>query len=372
MFLKQLSLINFKNYRESALVFSPGINCFTGANGAGKTNLLDALHYLSFCKSFFNPVDSQNIFFEQDFFVVEGNYVLNGEETKIYCGQKRNQKKQFRKNKKEYERLADHIGLIPLVMISPADSEMLNGGSEERRKFLDSVIAQYDRSYLEDLLQYNRALAQRNSLLKQMNASRSRDISLLEPWDLQMAEPGERIHAKRKDFLEAFIPVFKWFYAFLSEEKEDAGLDYSSKLGVAPFEKILKEHVDRDLSLSYTGAGIHKDDLDLTLDGHSAKKFGSQGQQKSLLIALRLAQYRFIRDKKSMNPILLLDDIAAKLDEARLKKLVALMSGKEFGQVFITDTSNERMKQLFGGTQLEPVLFEIKNGKAEVQEHVGA
>lgn len=361
MYLKELSLINFKNYPEAQMVFSPEVNCFTGLNGEGKTNLLDAIHYLSFCKSFFNPVDSQNIRFDEPFFVIEGTYDLEGEEERIYCGQKRNQRKSFKRNKKDYERLADHIGLLPLVMISPADTELIHGGSEQRRKFMDSILSQYDKAYLEDLISYNKALAHRNALLKQMSASGSRDWESLEIWDEQLITPGVRIHERRKKFLERFIALFQESYFNLCSGREIPKLVYVSALLKDDFVSLLKKSRDKDLVLEYTSVGIHKDDIEFLIDDRPAKRYGSQGQQKSVLVGLRLAEYKLLKEIKKMAPILLLDDIYDKLDEERIRKLMELVSKHDFGQIFITDTNAERIRKVFEGINTEVKMFYIEN-----------
>lgn len=347
MHLKHLSLINFKNYPEAELSFSPRFNCFTGNNGEGKTNLLDAIHYLSFCKSFFNSVDSRNISHNEPFFMIKGTFDLENNEEEIYCGLKRNQKKQFKRNKKEYSRLADHIGLFPLVMISPADSELISEGSEQRRKFIDSVISQYDKSYLEDLISYNKILSQRNALLKRFADSRSFDEASLEIWDIQLIDLAQTIHKKREEFIKSFIPIFQKYYELISGGKENVGLHYQSHLNEGDFVEVLKKALKKDLALQYSTVGIHKDDLEFLLNSHSIKMYGSQGQQKSYLIALRLAQFSYIQKIKNLTPILLLDDIYDKLDETRVSQLMEIVSGPEFGQVFITDTHSERIPKLF-------------------------
>ncbi len=364
MFLKKLSVLNFKNYTEAEFEFSYHINCFTGNNGEGKTNILDAIHYLSFCKSFFNPVDSQNILHDAPFLLVQGIYDTTLGEEEIYCGIKRNQKKQFKRNKKEYDRLADHIGLFPLVMISPADSELINEGSENRRKFLDSVIAQFDREYLEKLIYYNKLLSQRNSLLKQFMNSGKYDPSSLEVWDLQLIEHGELLHRKRKDFIESFIPIFQNYYALISGGHEHVTITYASHLNESSFSEVLAKALERDKAVEYTTVGIHKDDLEFKLNGHSLKKYASQGQQKSFLIALKLAQFDFIKQIKQITPILLLDDIYDKLDDSRVKQLMQLVSTPNFGQLFITDTHPSRLADLFSSTQVSFKSFQVKNGNA--------
>ena len=364
MFLKKLSVLNFKNYPETELEFSSHINCFTGNNGEGKTNILDAIHYLSFCKSFFNPVDSQNILHDAPFLLIQGVYDVEGQEEDIYCGLKRNQKKQFKRNKKEYIRLADHIGLFPLVMISPADSELITEGSESRRKFIDSVIAQFDREYLEKLIQYNRVLSQRNTLLKQIANNPAFDQDALEIWDIQLIELAELIYTKRKNFVSSFISIFQKYYALISGGKEQVTISYSSHLEAGPFSEVLSKALQRDQAMEYTTVGIHKDDLEFKIDGYALKKFASQGQQKSFLIALKLAQFDFMKQLKHISPILLLDDIYDKLDDLRVKQLMELVSSDHFGQLFITDTHPTRLAELFGTTQADFKSFRIHNGNA--------
>ncbi len=366
MFLSKLSLVNFKNYESAEMAFSDQVNCFTGNNGEGKTNLLDAIHYLSFCKSFFNPIDSQNILHEAPFFVIQGTFVdEEGKEEEVYCGLKRNQKKQFKRNKKEYSRLADHIGLFPLVMVSPADSELITEGSETRRRFMDTVIAQFDKHYLDDLIKYNKALSQRNALLKQFADSRRFDKASLEIWDAQLVEPGNAIYEKRAAFVKQFIPIFQKHYELISGGKEKVKLSYQSQLLDNDFAKVLEASVSRDRAMQYTTTGIHKDDLEFGIGGYPVKKFGSQGQQKSYLIALKLAQYDFIKKIKKMKPILLLDDIYDKLDDTRAKELMAIVSGESFGQIFITDTHDDRIPKLFKRSGADFKMFRIKKGGIE-------
>jgi DNA replication and repair protein RecF len=286
MFLKKLHIINFKNYSDAQLTFDERINCFVGSNGMGKTNLLDAIHYLTLCKSYFNPIDSQNIMHESPFFVLQGFFDRGGVTDEVYCGIKRNHKKQFKINKKEYERLADHIGHFPLVMISPSDAELILDGSEVRRKFVDSVISQYDKSYLENLIAYNRSLAQRNALLKSFNESGQFNMATLDIWDEQLILHGTQIFKKRQDFLNAFIPIFQKYYNIISTNSEQVDLRYDSKLVKDDFKTLLMAALPKDRVLNYTTVGIHKDDLDFTLAGMSIKKFASQGQQKSYCLKI--------------------------------------------------------------------------------------
>jgi DNA replication and repair protein RecF len=361
MYLKKLSILNFKNYPEAGLAFSPRVNCFTGNNGEGKTNILDAIHYLSFCKSFFNPIDSQNIMHEEPFFLIQGQYELNNGEEEIYCGQKRNQKKQFKRNKKEYQRLADHIGLFPLVMISPADSELITEGSESRRKFMDSVIAQFDREYLEHLISYNKILSHRNAVLKQFGDSGKFDRDSLEIWDDQLIAYGEKVFQKRREFINSFIPIFQRYYELISGGKEQVSLLYNSHLNENSFAETLEKALNRDRAMEYTTVGIHKDDLEFTINGYPLKKYASQGQQKSFLIALKLAQFDFIKNIRKITPIILLDDIYDKLDDLRVKQLMELVSSDNFGQLFITDTHPARLAELFSATSADYKNFMISN-----------
>ncbi len=364
MYLQKLSLSNFKNYPSADLEFSEKINCFVGCNGVGKTNLLDAIYYLSFCKSYFNPQDMQNIRHEEDFFAIHGHYQKNGDKTDVVsCIQKRNQRKVVRLNKKEYERLADHIGLFPLVMVSPADADLINLGSDERRKYLDGVISQFDSVYLDNLLNYNKVLQQRNALLKQMAESHFRPESL-ELWNRQMIDPAQEIFERRAHFLLDFIPMFQQYFEVLSEGKERVDIQYDSRLKEKDLAHLLAESVNRDLALRYTTAGIHKDDLLFSISGYPVKKFGSQGQQKSFLIALKLAQFEFTKNIKGFKPILLFDDVFDKLDEKRVNQLIHLVGEDSFGQVFITDTHADRIYQIFNQVNIDHRIFTIEDGVA--------
>jgi len=359
MHLKQLSLINFKNYKELETGFSEKINCFVGNNGVGKTNLLDAIYYLAFCKSFFNTVDSQNIRHAEQFSLIQGLFEKHGEISEVYCGIKRNQKKIFKKNKKEYERLSEHIGQFPLVMISPSDSELIHGSSEVRRRFLDGIISQYDKIYLDKLISYNQILKQRNALLKHFSESKSFDSETLEIWDEQLILYGKVILEKRQEFLRMFIPLFNEYYKFISNSREVVSLHYDNSLGERDFKTALLTSLARDRAVQYTTIGPHKDDLEFSIAHFSLRKFASQGQQKSYLLALKLAQYEFIRDKNNTKPLLLLDDVYDKLDEERFTKLLELVSSDEFGQVFITDTHRERIENVLTEKNIEHRLFVV-------------
>jgi DNA replication and repair protein RecF len=363
MYLKSLSLINFKNYDEGEFSFSETVNAFTGNNGAGKTNLLDAIHYLSLCKSFFNPIDSQQIKQEKEFFVIQGKFSKSDNEELIAVGVKKNKKKQFKRNKKEYNRLADHIGLFPLVMISPNDISLILEGSEERRKFIDNAISQTDNHYLDELITYNKTLQNRNALLKNMAENGNYDASLLEIFDDQLIQCGNKIFEKRKAFIEVFMPVFNRHYQYISNQNEVVELVYESQLFDNDFKILLSNTLRRDRLLQRTTTGIHKDELVFTIHQMPLKKFGSQGQQKSFLIALKLAQYAILNDLKGFKPLLLLDDIFDKLDDHRIKKLMKMVSDEDFGQIFITDTSATRLKAIFSEIGKVPQIFEIENGK---------
>lgn len=363
MWLKNITLLNFKNYCDADLQFSDTVNVFTGNNGSGKTNMLDAIHYLCLCKSYFNPIDGQQIKTGSDLFMIQGDFDRNERNDKITCGVKRNQKKQFKRNKKEYEKLADHIGLFPVVMVSPYDVNLIMEGSEERRKFIDNVISQTDSHYLDQLIAYNRILLNRNAFLKQITITRKYDPTLLEILDEQLVIAGNKIFATRKAFMDEFIPLFNEYYLYLTENKEVVSLNYQSQLIDFPFETLLKKSVEKDRVLERTTTGIHKDELAFEISEMPLKKFGSQGQQKSFLIALKLAQYAYLAKNKGFKPLLLLDDIFDKLDDHRVQKLMQMVSHQDFGQIFITDTGKERVKSVFEKIQVDVTLFEVKEGQ---------
>ncbi len=362
MYLKNISLLNFKNYEESSLEFSKKINCFVGNNGAGKTNVLDAVYYLSFCKSYFNPIDSQNIKHDTPFFVIEGVFVKDTKEDHVYCGLKKGQKKTFKKNKKEYERLADHIGSYPAVIISPADRDLITEGSDVRRKFLDSVISQSDKLYLDDLINYNKALSQRNALLKYFAANNTFDSGTLSIYNSQMVDLGNKIHQKRIGFVEKLQPIFDRYYKAISKGNEPVSLLYNSNLIDNNYAEQLETSLQRDMTLQYTTKGIHKDDLEFTIEGYPIKKMGSQGQQKSFLIALKLAQFDFIKELNGYKPLLLLDDIFDKLDESRVEEIIKLVNEHHFGQIFITDTHPERTENIIKRINEDYKLFTVEKG----------
>lgn len=346
MFLKRLSLINYKNFDSQIFEFDSKINCFVGPNGVGKTNALDAIYHLSFGKGYFNPIGSQNISHGEDFFVIDGEFENLDREEKIICSLKKGMKKIIKRNGKVYDRLSDHIGLLPLVIISPADRDLIIEGSETRRKFLDGVISQSDKAYLQTLINYNKVLLQRNSLLKYFMANQTFDAGTLAIYDEQLSQYGTAIFKKRLHFIEAFIPIFKEQYGVISGGNEVVGLSYDSKLLEEDLLGLLARNIEKDRVLQYTSVGIHKDDLNFEIASHPIKKFGSQGQQKSFLIALKFAQFQFIKEQAKTTPILLLDDIFDKLDEHRVAQIVKLVDNENFGQIFISDTHAERTENI--------------------------
>ena len=362
MWLKRISILNYKNLEQVELAFSHKMNCIIGKNGMGKTNLLDAVYYLSFCKSATNAIDSQNILHDCDFFVIQGFYETDdGEPEEVYCGLKRRQKKQFKRNKKEYSRLSDHIGLIPLVMVSPADSWLIAGGSEERRRFMDVVISQFDREYLDALIRYNKALLQRNSLLK---ADMEPEEELMLVWEEMMAVAGETVYRKRKEFIDEFIPVFQSYYSYISQDREQVSLMYESHAAEGDLLEQLKGTRRRDRILGYSTRGIHKDDLIMQLGDFPIKREGSQGQNKTYLIALKLAQFEFLKRTGSRTtPIVLLDDIFDKLDASRVEQIVKLVAGDSFGQIFVTDTNRDHLDKILRKIKGDYKLFEVEDGE---------
>ena len=360
MILERISILGYKNIEQAELAFSPKLNCFIGKNGMGKTNLLDAVYYLSFCKSHNNQVDSQNIKHDADFALIQGYYLLGGsDEEEFFCSLRRRQKKQFKRNKKEYEKLSDHIGCLPLVMVSPSDSDLITGGSDERRKFMDVVLSQFDKEYLHALIRYNKALQQRNALLK---SDMQADESLYELWEEQLAYEGQIIHTKRKAFVEQFIPTFQYYYNFICQSNETVELKYESPLDEGNLVDLLKRKRERDKILGYTTAGVHRDDLDMRMDDYSIKKVGSQGQNKTYVVAMKLAQFDFLKKAGSTTPILLLDDIFDKLDSTRVEQIVKLVSEDNFGQIFITDTNRDHLDEILKGLNSDYRLYQVEGG----------
>ncbi len=361
MILDNLSIINYKNILTANVDLSPKMNCLLGQNGMGKTNFLDAIHFLSFCRSAHSAIDSQLITHEQDFFMLEGKFVAeNGDVEDIYCGMKRGQKKHFKRNRKEYKRLSEHIGLLPLILVSPSDTAMIDGGSEERRKLMDMVISQYDSAYIVALANYNKALQQRNALLKMEEEP---DPALIEIWEMQMAAEGEAVYAKRQQFVSQFVPVFQQIYQRICNSSEQVSVDYVSHCQRGPLLEVIQRDRHKDRAVGYSLHGIHRDDLDLRLQGYPMKKEGSQGQNKSFAIALKLAQFDFLKQTNSRTtPILLLDDIFDKLDASRVEQIVKIVGGDEFGQIFITDTNRDHLDKILHHYDFDYKIFSVENG----------
>jgi len=359
--LNTLSLVNFKNYDQADFRFCPKINCLVGDNGTGKTNVLDAIYYLSMTKSCLNPADSQNIRYNNDFFVIQGEYDRKGEPETIYCGMKRGQKKIFRRNRKDYSRLSEHVGLLPVVMVSPADDQLITGGSEERRKLMNEVISQYDHNYLLHIMQYNRALEQRNALLKSFAENRRFDAEVLEVWNNQLITCGNNVYEYRTKYSKELIPVFQQYYGKISGGSENVELVYRSQLQEKDFATLLRESTEKDRLFQFTTTGLHKDDLLLQMDGYPIKKSGSQGQQKTFLVALKFANFEFIRRHGNITSILLLDDIFDKFDAQRVSRIIQLVAGEQFGQIFITDTGREHIERILQDTECEYKVTIIEN-----------
>jgi DNA replication and repair protein RecF len=365
MYLENLSLLNFKNYSDIELTFSTQINCFVGDNGSGKTNLLDAIHYLCLTKSAFNLLDSQNIKHGEAFFMAKGKFNRQDKEFIVSCSLKSGHKKNFQVNKKSYTKISEHIGKFPIVLIAPDDTELIKEGSENRRKFFDGILSQLDHFYLEELIKYNNLLKQRNSLLKQFNERNYFDKDILETYDEQLLTSGNKIYHKRKDFIASYTPVFQMHYQNISNSKELVSLEYSSDHQKQDFEKDFKNRVKRDILLQRTTAGIHKDDFLFNIGEYPLKKFGSQGQIKSFLVALKLAQFDIIQKEKGTSPLLLLDDIFDKLDDLRISKLVQMVSGNAFGQIFITDARPERTLGMIKNIRADKKVFLISDNDEE-------
>lgn len=362
MILKKISILNYKNIQVADLTFSPKLNCLIGHNGEGKTNLLDAVYYLSFCRSAFNPIDSQVITHDRDFFVLDGLYLNDmGDEERIYCGMKRGTRKRFKRNQKEYKRLSQHIGLIPLIFVSPADTALIDGGSDGRRRFLDMVISQLDHSYIELLSRYNKALTQRNALLK---AEQEPDGALMEILEQEMATQGEAIYAKRDAFVREFIPVFQTIYDHVSGCHETVSLQYISHAQRGPLLDVIQRDRHKDRAVGYSLHGVHRDDLEMMIGGYQLKREGSQGQNKTYVLALKLAQFDFLkRTASSTTPLLLLDDIFDKLDAGRVERIVNMVAGDAYGQIFITDTNRDHLDSILSRHSFDYKLFEVVHGE---------
>lgn len=360
MTLNHITILNYKNIKEAELDFSPNINCFVGTNGEGKTNVLDAIYFLSFTKSATNAIDSQNVRHGEEFFMIQGQYELNGNKEEVSCGLKLHQKKQFKRNKKAYTKLSEHIGLLPLILVSPNDHELILGGSDERRKFMDIVISQYNPSYINLLMRHNAALQQRNTLLKQEEEP---DVEIMNAYEEVMASCGEQIFKLRNKFITDFIPVFQDYYARISGNHEKVGLEYISHCQRGPLLEVIQRDRAKDRIMGYSLHGIHKDDLVMTLGDYPIKREGSQGQNKTYLISLKLAQFNFLKQTGSKTtPLLLLDDIFDKLDANRVEQIINLASDEAFGQLFITDTNRENLDRILERSQGDYKIFTVEGG----------
>ncbi|MBR3883200.1 MAG: DNA replication and repair protein RecF [Bacteroidaceae bacterium] len=363
MLLDKITVLNYRNLSDVNVAFSSKINCLIGSNGMGKTNLLDAIYYLSFCKSAVSSLDASNIMHDSPFFMLQGNYCSDsGIAEEISCGLKRGEKKQFKRNKKSYDRLSEHIGSIPLVMVSPADNELIAGGGEERRRFMDVVISQYDKEYLSALIRYNRALQQRNVLLRGEYEPDADMLSLIEE---MMAVEAHRVCEGRRNFVNELIPIFKEFHATITGG-ENVSLHYRSDLCDKNLADLLRLSRNDDRRLGHTTKGVHRDELVMQLDGYAIKKEGSQGQNKSFLVSLKLAQFDFLRRKGGETPLLLLDDIFDKLDSNRVEKIISLVAGDSFGQIFITDVNREHIDHILDRITGEYKLFEVVSGNVQL------
>jgi len=363
MYLKKLVLTNFKNYELGELEFSPKINCFVGNNGVGKTNILDAIHYLSLTKSFFNSIDSISIKHGEDYFIVQGTFIRDEEEDNIYCAFQKQKQKLLKRNGKEYPKLSDHVGRYPVVMISPADSALISEGSEDRRKFMNKIVSQYNTGYLDSVLKYSKAVQQRNKLLKDFKAAGRFDSDMLAVWDAQLVKYGEYIFSERSTLVNELIPVFQEYYEMISNGREEVRLHYHSHLAEGSFAEMLLNSINKDRFLEYTTTGIHKDDMLLEMNGFPVKSLGSQGQQKSYLVALKLAKFDYIKRKAGFSPILLLDDIFDKFDAERVEQIIKLVGNHRFGQIFITDTHQSRLQDILFSHNIDFKLFRILDNK---------
>lgn len=363
MHLSSLSLLHFKNYPKLKISFSKQMVCFTGHNGAGKTNLLDAIYYCCLGKSYFHSTDQHNIQHEHDFFRLDACIKLDGEQQDLKCVYKLGKRKELELNELAYERLADHVGRFPVVIVTPDDNILINGPSEERRRFLDMTASQIDRPYLDALQAYTRILTQRNALLKRGLETGRLDKAMINVYDEELSAHATLIHEKRHSYVAELVPDFNAVYAAISGEREQVGLHYTSPLNERPLAQILQQNFERDRAMGRTSDGTHRDDLELMMDGHTVRRFGSQGQQKSYLIALKLAQYQLLYRQKGVKPFLLLDDIFDKLDAGRSARLLHHISDASFGQIFITDTQRARIEAVFTGHPSPPEIFEVEGGE---------
>ncbi len=359
MYLKKLSLINFKNLAQQEILLDKSINCFVGDNGTCKTNIVDAVHYLSMCKSAIGMSDTQCVLHGENFFVIDGQYENeSGRNEQIVCTYNRGVQKVIKRNGKAYERFSDHVGIIPAVIVSPADSMLISDAAEERRRYINAFISQFDREYLSAMIRYNAALAERNKFLKM-----SSDEQMLLIYDMQLNSAAQTIFMRRKEMIEKLQPIVAQYYRLLSADREQVTLDYRSEMLDTPLDALLAASREKDLILGYTTSGIHRDDIAFTIGDVPLRKYGSQGQQKSFIIALKLAQYRIIAEQTGKTPILLLDDVFDKLDESRVAELISIVASEQFGQIIITDCSHERMERLLKNSGANYKLFDVTYGK---------
>lgn len=362
MRLDKLLLINFKNIHQAELTLSEGFNCFVGDNGAGKTNILDAVYYLSMSKSAFTMTDGQSISHGEEFFVVEGSYQTDSERQELVnCSFSRRAGKVLKRNGKEYDRIADHVGVFPVVIISPQDGELITDAAEERRKYLNGFLSQLDKTYLKTIMRYNAVLAERNRYLKSASAE-----EMLLIYDQQLSDLGGKVFEARRAIVERMQPLVAEYYSVLSGDREQVDISYRSELSEAPLSELLLRARQRDVVNQFTTSGVHRDDVVFRIGGYPLRKYGSQGQQKSFLIALKLAQFRLMSEQGGERPILLLDDLFDKLDIGRVEKLLSLVSGEEFGQIIITDCNRERLESTLSSANKCYKLFEVEGGDVKL------
>ena len=362
MQLQEITLVNFKNYEKETIALSEKLNCLVGNNGMGKTNFLDAIYYLCMGKSYFKHTDSQITRKEADFFRLEGHFLHQGKKEKLVAKVRPRKQKVLERNDVAYQKLSEHIGHFPIVAIVPDDTYLVKEGSEVRRQFLDNTLSQIDSIYLQQLIEYNKLLKQRNAALKQFGQYKSFDEKLLSIYDEQMQEPAQYIFKSREQFIIDFRPIFQKLYAQISKDSETVNCFYKTQLQDADFQDLVKEAREKDRILQRSTAGIHKDDLQLQIKGDPVKKFASQGQLKSIILALKLAQYEVLKIEKSCLPILLLDDIFDKLDTQRVLQLLQLISQDTFGQIFLTDTHESRINQTTKSINTNFQTFIVQNG----------
>ena len=358
MYLKKLVLINFKNITQAEITLSERLNCFVGDNGAGKTNVLDAVYYLSMSKSALTMTDGQSVRHGEDFFVVEGTYAGDsGSNDTVNCSFLRRSGKVLKLNGKEYDRMADHVGRFPVVMVSPQDSVLITDAAEERRRYLNAFLSQLDRDYLASLMRYNAVLAERNRFLKS-----SSDEQMLQIYDMQLADHAARIYERRRDIIDRMRPLVAEFYRQLSGDREQVEIEYRSELASASMGELLLASRERDIVNGFTTSGVHRDDMSLRIGGYPLRKYGSQGQQKSFLMSLKLAQYRILAEVCGERPLLLLDDLFDKLDTSRVENLLSLVAGDGFGQIFITDCNRSRLETILSRAGEKYALFMVEGG----------